>query len=153
MGQRADAFSILHHLTLDLRRSCRGPPQVSLELRSLLGRSTGAALTFREVNTLGATPTQCSEELVGECPQLPFFRRIMLGGRVLPRASRGSQPLLLITVNLKTHPVSPFPSFLQPPLSLIPAACHPLPNKLPAPRSSSEALFSQKPKLRQTDSC
>lgn len=118
--QCTDAFDILQQSMPDLRHSCQGPPQASLELRSLLSHSVGTALTFRPVDTLGATFNLCSEELVGKCPWLPFFRRTMLGGSMLLNFQRSSA---LITANLKMCLLLPFSSYFN--LSLIPASCNP----------------------------
>lgn len=103
-----DAFDILYHSMPDLRHSCQGPPQASLELRSLLSHNIGTALTFRPANTLGATSNLCSEELVGKCRWLPFWT--MLGGSMLLSFQRSSA---LITANLKTYLLLPLSSYFN----------------------------------------
>lgn len=88
--------------------SCQGPPQASPELRSPPSQRTGVALPLWEVNTLRATVSPCSEELLAKCPRLLLSRRTTLGGSLLLRDSRGAQPVLLIIASVETHPLSPF---------------------------------------------
>lgn len=128
---------------------CQGPHQVSLELRRLFGHRVGAALTLWEVNTLGPTSNQCSEELGGEWPWLPLFRRKCWGAACFSEASQRSN--LFCGKFENTHFIT-LSFFLAPVSSL--SLCHScfphsLPNMPLAPRSLSQPLFLGKPKLRQ----